>query len=275
MNKLEQKMTRILTDLRQNYHVAGVKAEFEAEGTRMEEAMRLKEVVSRAGLELTIKVGGCEALKDMYDAKTIGVNRIVGPMIETPYALSKFVHCARRVFPDSMGYNVDFLVNIETKTAVEQLDDMLAHPAMRQIRGIVLGRTDLTGSLGMTKKDINSKPIFHIAREVLAKCRARGLECVIGGGVSGDSLPFFRALEANALTRYETRKVVFSCPGALGPGAADGILKAVGFEIMWLKNKRDFYGSIQNEDAARIQYLEQMYKTSIEAAGGSTGDDVL
>ena len=90
MNYLEKKMVDILTDLKHNHHVEGVKAEFEAEGTRLEEAMRLKEVVTTAGLELTIKVGGCEALKDMYDAKIIGVSRIVGPMIETPYALSKF-----------------------------------------------------------------------------------------------------------------------------------------------------------------------------------------
>ena len=44
--------------------------QFEAEGTRMEEALRLKEIVTKAGLELTIKVGGCEAIKDMYDART-------------------------------------------------------------------------------------------------------------------------------------------------------------------------------------------------------------
>ena len=46
MNKLELQMTELLLDLKQNYHVTGIKAEFEAEGTRMEEAMRLKDVTS-------------------------------------------------------------------------------------------------------------------------------------------------------------------------------------------------------------------------------------
>ncbi|MFA5276435.1 MAG: citrate lyase beta subunit, partial [Candidatus Omnitrophota bacterium] len=68
MNALENKMLKILKDLKDNHHVIGVKAEFEAEGTRIEEALRLKEVVTKAGLELTIKIGGCEAVKDMYDA---------------------------------------------------------------------------------------------------------------------------------------------------------------------------------------------------------------
>ena len=51
---------------------------------RLEEAMRLKEVVSGAGLGLTMKVGGCEAVRDMYEARVIGVERIVGPMVESP-----------------------------------------------------------------------------------------------------------------------------------------------------------------------------------------------
>ena len=61
MNELERKMVEQLQDLRENHHVIGVKAEFEAEGTRLEEAMRLKEVITAAGLGLTMKVGGCEA----------------------------------------------------------------------------------------------------------------------------------------------------------------------------------------------------------------------
>ena len=89
MNLLEKKMVETLLDLKENHHVLGIKAEFEAEGTRLEEALRLKEVVTKAGLDLTIKIGGCEAIKDMYDARTIGVAAIVAPMIETPYAKEK------------------------------------------------------------------------------------------------------------------------------------------------------------------------------------------
>ena len=69
MNKLEHKMVDTLKDLKENHHVLGIKAEFEAEGTRLEEALRLKEVVTKAGLDLTIKIGGCEAIKETVREK--------------------------------------------------------------------------------------------------------------------------------------------------------------------------------------------------------------
>jgi len=50
MNQLEKKMVELLIELREEHSVVGVKAEFEAEGTRIEEAMRLKEISTRAGL---------------------------------------------------------------------------------------------------------------------------------------------------------------------------------------------------------------------------------
>ena len=37
---------------------------------------------------------------------------------------------------------------------------------------------------------------------------------------------------------------------------------------MWLKNKRNFYGLIYDEDANRIEMLEMRYKKLIEDAGG-------
>lgn len=91
MNTIERQMVEILVDLKTRHHVIGVKAEFEAEGTRLEEAMRLKEVISAAQLGLTLKIGGCEAIRDMYEARILGVSRIVAPMVETPYALKNFL----------------------------------------------------------------------------------------------------------------------------------------------------------------------------------------
>jgi 4-hydroxy-2-oxoheptanedioate aldolase len=268
MNERERRMVEQLQDLRENHHVTGVKAEFEAEGTRLEEAMRLKEVVSAAGLGLTVKVGGCEALRDMYDARIIGVERMVGPMIESPWACHKFVAALQMAYPEAEREHVQFCVNIETVTGVQNFDAMLALPDMRDIDGIVLGRIDMCGSLGLTREDVNQQQLLDIALELFRKAKAHGLECAIGGGVGKEALDFMRQIPSELLDRYETRKVVFACPEGLDEHAEAGILKAVGFELMWLKNKRDFYGAIFDEDRTRIDMLQSRYDHLIEEAGG-------
>ncbi len=267
MNDLERKMVHQLQDLRENHHVVGVKAEFEAEGTRIEEAMRLKDVVSSAGLGLTMKVGGGEALRDMYEARVIGVERVVGPMIESSYALHKFLGAANLAFPASERHDVEFSANIETVTSVENFEAMLELPEIGELDGVVLGRVDMVGSLGFSREDVNRQEILDIGRRVFQAAKARGLECAMGGGIAKEALPFMRAL-GDLLDRYETRKVIFACPDALDDAAEAGILKAVGFELMWLKNKRDFYGAIYEEDRTRIEMLEARYAQSIEKAGG-------
>lgn len=267
MNNLECKMVDMLKDLKENFYVVGVKAEFEAEGTRMEEALRLKEVVTRAGLDLTIKIGGCEAIKDMYDARAIGVSRIVAPMIESPYALYKYLQAADMVFPQEEIKQIDFLANIETITGYNNFKEMLKIKNIKRLKGIVLGRVDMSGSIGLTREDINSDKIFEIANDLLDQAKKENLECVIGGGVGKEALPFMRKLKKGILDKYETRKLIFRCPEALNDKAEIGILKAVGFELMWLKNKRNFYSKISEEDNHRIEMLEKRYKRLIEEIG--------
>jgi 4-hydroxy-2-oxoheptanedioate aldolase len=268
VNNLEKKMVDQLKDLRENYHVAGVKAEFEAEGTRLEEALRLKEVVTKAGLDLTIKIGGSEALKDFFDSKAIGVTHIVGPMVESAYSLKKFLASARFSYPGEEFDSVKFLVNIETITACDNIVELLSKYDINGLAGIVFGRVDLTGSLGLTREDVNSELIFDIASKVFKVAKEKNLEVVVGGGVSKETIPFLNRFPKGTIQRYETRKVIFHCPGGLEGEYDKGILKAVGFELLWLKNKRNFYGQIFQEDAQRIEMLEKRYKRLIEEAGG-------
>lgn len=267
MNTLERKMVEVLKDLKENHHVCGIKAEFEAEGTRLEEAMRLKEVITVAGLSLTIKIGGCEAVRDMYEARVLGVDRIVAPMVETSYALHKFLQAVSTVFPKEERDFIEVAVNIETLEGCRNFESMLALPEIGTLNGVVMGRVDLTGSMGLSREDINTEKVFLQTERLFRLAKAKGLECAVGGGVGKEAIPFFKRLPG-LIDRYETRKIIFRCPQALDDEPEKGILKAVGFELLWLKNKRDFYGMIYNEDKLRIEMLEKRYKTLIEEAGG-------
>jgi hypothetical protein len=67
MNILEKQMSVLLNDLKENYNVIEIKAEFEAEASRMVELSRHKDVVSSVGLTLMMKIGGVEAITDIYN----------------------------------------------------------------------------------------------------------------------------------------------------------------------------------------------------------------
>lgn len=256
MNSLEHKIVDTLKDLKENHCVLGIKAEFEAEGTRLEEALRLKDVVSRVGLDLTIKIGGCEAIKDMYDAKVIGIDTIVAPMIETPYAMQKFVEANRKVFHDEL--HTKFFINLETITGFQNLDAILESPYFRDIDGCTLGRIDMAGSMNLGRNDVNNDEIFNIAKTISLKMQEAGKMMVIGGGLSASSLPFFKKLPH--LSKFETRKVIFDAQKTLAGDAEKSILRAFEFEFMWLKNKQNFYNAILAEDAKRIELLESRVK---------------
>jgi hypothetical protein len=262
MTNLEKKMLAVLTKLRDKYFIIGLKAEFEAEGTRLDELLRLVDLVRKANLKLAIKIGGCEAMKDLMETKQIGTDYVISPMVETEYALTKFIEAKDKIFSLDEQADTDFLINIETiqtKKNIEQIIKVNNACKKNKIQGLVFGRVDFSLSSGFSREDINSKQVTKSVMEVSEACKKNNLEFVVGGGVSLDSIEILKEIRNIHLNRFETRKVIFSSDSLDIKDIDKGMLEAVHFELLWLQNKKEYYGNIFKEDDLRIQMLSKRW----------------
>jgi hypothetical protein len=253
-------MRDLLIKGKENFGVVSVKAEFEAEGTRVDELLRLVDISRSAGLELTVKIGGCEAVRDLLEAKQIGVRYVVAPMVETPYALRKYISAKNTIFAgDDIG-ETEFLFNLETRTGFEHLGALATVASeVDGVQGMVFGRVDFAGSMNLSRDATNSENITGYVLRAAEAAKSADLDFVMGGAISSDSLHVIREVAEVHLSRFETRKVVFSGDATTIENIEQGLVNAVHFELLWLTNKRDYYERITLEDAKRIQMLESRW----------------
>lgn len=259
MNLTEKKLAELVRRIRERGHLKSIKAEFEAEGTRSDELLRLLDVTRTCNVPLTLKIGGCEAVKDLYEARQFGANFIVAPMVESDYALQKFCDTIQKVYPTDELNEVDFLFNIETIQSYNFFDEIVKVAIESPvIAGVVFGRTDFSGSLGI-KGDVQNEKVTECIQNVARKLLNTDLDLVVGGSISISSLPELKRIAQHRLTRFETRKVVFDGSSLPDEDLPESLLDAVHFEILWLINKSEYYGVLHREDKARITQLEQRW----------------
>lgn len=253
MNFPDKDIYNIIKDLKENYCVSGIKAEFETETYTYDELLYLKELALRFNLDFTIKIGGCGSIKDLYEAKNLDANNIVSPMVETSYSLKKFIEAASSAFNNSDLKNLNLFINIETIFGFNNLESILNNEYARYINGIIIGRSDLASSLNLDSNLVDSDEILNISSNIAKQALLRNKELILGGKITANSLQFFKQISQIKLNKFETRKLIFDAKSALNKNnIKDGIKKAILFELMLLKNKTN----ITNNDIQRIKILE-------------------
>ncbi|HNX91850.1 MAG TPA: aldolase/citrate lyase family protein [Candidatus Omnitrophota bacterium] len=256
MNVLEYQMIEILKKLKNEFGVVKIKAEYENEGSREVELMRLKDVADAVGLPVIIKIGGVEAVTNIYSALSVGAKGIIAPMAETAFAVNKFLDAINTFIPEDNQKDVDFTVNIETITAYHNIDSILSLKNIALLNSITVGRVDFTASLGGDRSFVDSDDMLKYCTEIFEKAKKKGLDTTLGGAISGNSVPFIKNLiSKELLDRYETRKIVYE-ENAI-KNAEEGLFLGIEFELLWLKSKRRYYHRVRDEDEKRIAMLEQ------------------
>ena len=256
MNILEYEMIELLKRLKDEYGVFEIKAEYENEGSRQVELMRLKDVACAASLPIILKIGGVEAVSDIYNALSLGAKGIIAPMAETAFATSKFLNAIETFVPEDNQKDIEFAINVETITAYQNIDEILSLEKIDLLSSITVGRVDFTSSLGADRSFSNSDEMLKYCIKIFEKTKDKGLKTALGGAISPKATPFIEKLVSmNLLDKFETRKLVYHNTAIAN--ILNGLPLGVEFELLWLKSKRRYYHRVKDEDEKRILMLEK------------------
>jgi hypothetical protein len=245
-------MKNLIENLNQlsTYGVIGMKQSFEDEGVLLDDVITVKRITELCSLQSYVKIGGCEAKTDLYNCVKLGVNGIIAPMVETPFALSKFINITDD-YPDK----IDAYIVIESKTAYENINDILAS-SKNKLKGIVVGRSDFSKSYNLNKSEVDSDFIYDKVEDILLSAKAYGLTTTMGGNISTKSTEFIKKMYVKKLLdKIETRNVVIKLTNQNINIIDEVIQKSLDFEINWLKYKIETSSYLSNEYSSRIQLL--------------------
>ena len=134
---IEKKLRDQLKKLKEEYGIAGIKAEFEDEGSSYDDIVRLRHLTGQInGVPLHVKIGGVEAIRDIIDCLEIGVDNIIAPMVESPFGVVKFIGAIESVYGRQKTFKS---INIESCEAVRQVDEILK-VARGKIDNVTIGK---------------------------------------------------------------------------------------------------------------------------------------
>ena len=249
---LEKKLLNTIRLLKKDFGLAGLKAEFEAEGSSSEDIHRLKRLAIKANTKLFVKIGGVEALRDLYDCYDIGVDGIIAPMVETKFAAKKYLEMLNKIYSKNKPH---ISINIESVTGVKNIDEILK-TLNGFLNNITIGRKDLSSSFFNNKIKPNSNEIKKIIKYICKKNNRYNVTTTVGGGISQKTIDIYKkdTFMKKKILRYETRKVIIDKKFFFIK--KDIIKKCLEFEKIYILLKKELFDLKMNSEILRLSELK-------------------
>jgi hypothetical protein len=230
---------------------SGIKISFEDEGALHNEVISMRKLTAEVGLELSVKIGGCEAKRDIVDCMDLDCDAIVAPMIESEFALKKFLKSL-----DAYKCDKKKGFNLETIQAYENLDTL--SNSFDKVDFVTVGRVDFVGSLGKDRSFVDTDEMYSIVKDVFISARSKNTMCYVGGAVSINSKEFISNLiSENLLDKFETRYIIYDVHQIDMNNFEKLLYLGNVFEVEWLKYISSRYFLHANKDVARIKMIEE------------------
>ena len=244
-------LTSTIQLLSKHHRCVGIKTSFEDEGALFGDIIKLRTLTAKNGLKLAIKVGGAEAKSDIKSSIELCCDSIVGPMIESQYAFDKYAQSCKNL-------DVSKGVNIETYTAVDNIDMILSSQYLTDIDYFVIGRVDLVGSYGKDRGEIDSEQVCAVIEETFKKIKKKNKKTYLGGSISVKSKEFIKSLYEKKLLDYiETRYVIMELNDEFFLTFDEAITASHTFEFEWMKLLSTKYTAVVEPLNSRIQMAQK------------------
>ncbi len=218
-----------LIKLRDNHGLIGVKGGTEVEAMNFEEINFLKQVSNNI-VPLTVKIGGPEARNDIDYMLSIGTEYILAPMVESPYGLKNFVTTMQII---DTKKEAGLSLNIETITAYKNLEDIFRSEYFEKISSVTVGRSDLSGSIGMS---VDDDFVMQITKKIIRLAKYFNKKTSIGGQVDSGNAKYIRdTIHSDSIN---TRHMIVSCST---PDITESIIAVLEWESELYETLSEFF----------------------------------
>lgn len=244
-----QSLVQIMRRLKNEFGASCLKLSTEDAAMSFEQ-IRFWTELAQGVLPVMVKIGGPNARNDIKQLLALNIDGLIAPMVESAYGLENFLAAVRDFTTPMQMQRLVKQINIETVTAVMQLDAILAVPEADLLDEITIGCSDLSQSL---KKDRMDAEVQSLVRDAVAKIKAKNIQVSVGGGIAPDSIDGI--LQDIQPHQFNTRVVTFSVQP--GQSYRTAVAETLDFELQMLENdlKKGFISL--DEEKFRARQLRQ------------------
>lgn len=222
------RLTEILHKLKDDYAASGLKLSTEDAAMSFDQIRFWNEVCSGI-MPVIVKIGGPNARNDIKQLLAIKVDGLIAPMVESAFGLENFMEALNDYTTPIQFEGLHKHINIETATAMDNLQRILDSEYAAMLDEITIGSHDLSRSM---KKPVNHPSVLESVKRATAMIRSRNITASVGGSINPASIDtLIREVQPQ---KFNTRIVSFDVHPDRSYRSA--VQEAIEFEIQMLNN---------------------------------------
>jgi hypothetical protein len=241
-----------LLKMKNEFGACGLKLSTEDAGMSMEQIAYWAESAGDI-LPAVVKIGGPNARNDIKQLLPMNIEGLIAPMVESPYGLENFISAVRDFTTPMQFERVKKQINIETETAVRQLDSILSAPEAKYIDEITIGCSDLSESMKVARW---STGFMSQVVKGVKKIKRKNIPVSVGGGITPETIEGF--LKQVQPDKFNTRVITFKVES--GHDYFEAVRSALRFEILMLEYDSSQKFISRDEEKFRIKELKKRLK---------------